>query len=189
MIITKTHNCGEVNMAPIQFQLKRRIRFSRETCMEATVKAIEQLDQYPLDRMDKDAYTVYLTHKTSNRIGELVTISFVDISDGIVEITVTSTSKRNAATATNALDVATAIIAPFDPAWSLRVRVDREAVKQNKLNVLAVTCAIFKELQSYPEIKTPIQVERVIVKIPCQYCNNLVENTVDKCPHCGARPR
>ncbi|MBU1220054.1 hypothetical protein KKF34_15240 [Myxococcota bacterium] len=29
---------------------------------------------------------------------------------------------------------------------------------------------------------------REVVKIPCPYCNCLIENTVDSCPNCGGKP-
>ena len=37
-----------------------------------------------------------------------------------------------------------------------------------------------------PTIKEIIKEKQVIVKIRCQYCKNLYEETFDKCPHCGA---
>ncbi len=35
--------------------------------------------------------------------------------------------------------------------------------------------------------KEIIKEKQVIVKIRCPYCKNLYEETLDKCPHCGAR--
>jgi hypothetical protein len=38
--------------------------------------------------------------------------------------------------------------------------------------------------------QTPVRevtIIREIVKIPCYYCNQLVDITVDKCPNCGAK--
>ena len=35
--------------------------------------------------------------------------------------------------------------------------------------------------------ETTIIKEREIVKIPCPYCNQLVDVTADKCPNCGAK--
>lgn len=36
-------------------------------------------------------------------------------------------------------------------------------------------------------VKEIIKETRVIVKTRCAYCKNLFEETLDKCPHCGAR--
>jgi DNA-directed RNA polymerase subunit RPC12/RpoP len=35
--------------------------------------------------------------------------------------------------------------------------------------------------------KEIIKEKQVIVKMRCQYCKNLYEETLDKCPYCGAR--
>lgn len=36
-------------------------------------------------------------------------------------------------------------------------------------------------------VKEIIKEKQVIVKIRCQYCKNPYDETLDKCPHCGAR--
>jgi rubrerythrin len=35
--------------------------------------------------------------------------------------------------------------------------------------------------------KEIIKEKEVVVKIRCSYCNNLYDETLDKCPHCGAK--
>lgn len=37
-------------------------------------------------------------------------------------------------------------------------------------------------------IKEGTKEEKVIVKIRCQSCNNLFDESLDKCPHCGGKP-
>ena len=36
-------------------------------------------------------------------------------------------------------------------------------------------------------VKEVIKEKEVIVKVRCSYCHNLYNETLDKCPHCGAR--
>ena len=36
-------------------------------------------------------------------------------------------------------------------------------------------------------VKEVIRENEVIVKIRCSHCNNLYDETLDKCPHCGGR--
>jgi len=36
-------------------------------------------------------------------------------------------------------------------------------------------------------IKEELKEEKVIVKIRCQSCNNLFDETLDNCPHCGVK--
>jgi H+/Cl- antiporter ClcA len=37
-----------------------------------------------------------------------------------------------------------------------------------------------------PEVQQVIQKEVVVVKIRCAYCNTLYDDTLDRCPYCGA---
>ena len=45
-----------------------------------------------------------------------------------------------------------------------------------------------KEVSQIVREKEIIREKEVIVKIRCPYCKNLFNETLDKCPHCGARP-
>jgi len=42
------------------------------------------------------------------------------------------------------------------------------------------------ELQTIKE-REIVREKQVIVKIRCSYCHNLFDETLDKCPHCGAK--
>jgi len=44
------------------------------------------------------------------------------------------------------------------------------------------------EVPSGTIFKEVIRETKVIVKVRCSYCKNLYNETLDKCPHCGARP-
>jgi hypothetical protein len=43
-----------------------------------------------------------------------------------------------------------------------------------------------KEEQIVKE-KEIVREKEVIVKVRCSYCNNLYDETLDRCPHCGGR--
>jgi hypothetical protein len=38
-----------------------------------------------------------------------------------------------------------------------------------------------------PSVREIIREKEVIVKIRCQYCNNVYDETLDKCPYCGGK--
>jgi hypothetical protein len=38
-----------------------------------------------------------------------------------------------------------------------------------------------------PKEKEIVREKEVIVKIRCQYCHNLFDETFDRCPHCNAK--
>jgi len=40
-----------------------------------------------------------------------------------------------------------------------------------------------------PTVVKEREIIREIVKIRCQYCNNLYDEKYDKCPHCGGKRR
>jgi rRNA maturation endonuclease Nob1 len=42
------------------------------------------------------------------------------------------------------------------------------------------------ETQQQP-IREEIVKKEVIVKVRCSYCDNQFDETLDKCPHCGAK--
>jgi len=64
--------------------------------------------------------------------------------------------------------------------------------------VTIIASWIFRIIRAGKEVKEPTTPEnqvvirekeiiREIVKIRCQYCGNLYDETLDNCPHCGGK--
>jgi hypothetical protein len=70
-------------------------------------------------------------------------------------------------------------------------KLDRLDLAQRAIhmNIMQFQKAISPKQQIPSEVKVKeiIKETQVIVKIRCSYCKNVYDETLDKCPHCGAR--
>jgi hypothetical protein len=63
-----------------------------------------------------------------------------------------------------------------------------QPVAANLTGPLSVPPPIIQEpKESLPKEKEIIREKEVVIKIRCAYCQHTYDETLDKCPHCGAR--
>jgi ABC-type bacteriocin/lantibiotic exporter with double-glycine peptidase domain len=68
-------------------------------------------------------------------------------------------------------------------AYYVHARLKRAS--QQQLRETASTLQETQPAKETQQVREIIREKEVIVKIRCSFCNNLYDETLDKCPHCG----
>lgn len=112
------------------FEIKTQVNFSRDVCLQAACAAIQSLNGFTVERIDRVTYTIYLQGNISLfSWGEYVEIRTTTTYNNFTEIVVESTPK-------------------------IGMRGAFADMGKNKRNLNAIMCAISNELiqGGYPQL-------------------------------------